>query len=269
MKGRKYIIDTTLRDGEQSPGIHLNRTQKVMIAQLLEEAGVYQIEAGIPAVGKYERDTIREIIRNRKNTRIAVWSRLLEKDIAQCTECAPDVIHVSIPVSYVHIYTKLGKNKAWVLKQLYACMRLLERAGCEITFGFEDASRADMSFMITLARRLSELGIRQIRVADTVGVMTPSSCHEMIQTLINYTHVEVEYHAHNDTGMAVANTIEAMKAGAKYADTTLLGVGERAGNCDFVKLIYASNRIFDWNVSTFSAETASEGFRSIISATEI
>ena len=264
MKEKRYIVDTTLRDGEQSPFIAFNTEQKAQIAALLEEAGVYQIEAGIPAIGKCEIDAVRVIMSNRKKAKISVWSRLNVNDIILCGECEADIIHICVPVSYAQIYRKLNKNKTWILKNLYACIGAAQRFKSEITIGFEDASRADMSFLVPISEMLKELGINRIRYADTVGVLTPGRCGRLIQEFIGFSKMETEMHAHNDFGLATANSIMAAKAGALYIDTTVFGIGERAGNCDLRKLIHASDRHIDWGVSALNAELLEQGFLEIV-----
>jgi homocitrate synthase NifV len=181
-----------------------------------------------------------------------------------CGECEADIIHISVPVSYAQIYKKLNKNKAWVMKNLYACIGQAQRYKSEIVIGFEDASRADMSFLISLAIILKELGIKQIRFADTVGVLTPMKCGELIKDFSSHTGIETEIHAHNDLGLAAANSIMAAKSGAMYIDTTIFGIGERAGNCDLRKLIHASDRFFDWGISALSAEILEQGYMSVM-----
>lgn len=245
MKPKIHIVDTTLRDGEQSAGFAMTKQQKVFIASLLDSAGVYQIEAGIPAMGKYERDTLKEIILNKKNSLISVWNRISISDIKNSIECNPDIMHISVPVSYPQIYSKLRKNKTWVINSVKECIDFAMNAGFKVTIGFEDASRADFSFMLSLANFLKENGIDQIRIADTVGTLSPSRTFTMISDLIKLTGIDVEMHAHNDLGMAVANSVVAAKAGAKYIDTTIFGIGERTGNCDFQKFIYAANQSFE------------------------
>lgn len=264
MKEKKLLVDTTLRDGEQSPGYAFTKEQKVFIASILSDAGVYQIEAGIPAIGSYEKDTICDIMSNKKNAKIATWNRLNISDIKDSFDCEPDIIHISVPVSYPQIYAKLRKNKAWVVKNLSLCLELALSNNYEVTVGFEDASRADYTFMIKLAASIMEMGVRRIRFADTVGVLTPARTYNTINGIIQNTGIEVEMHAHNDLGMAVANSIAAAKAGAKYIDTTILGIGERAGNCDFKKFVFASELIFPIGSSRIEALKAEKETSHII-----
>lgn len=263
MKPRRYLVDTTLRDGIQSPLLTLSREQRVQTARYLAEAGVYQIEAGAPAVGEHERETIRLIRAACPDVKLSVWSRLDIADALTCLECAPDIIHLCVPASYRHIYTKMGKNKAWIMRQLQDCLAALEGKGPEITIGFEDASQADTAFMARLTNVLKPYGIRRIRLADTVGILSPSGTRELVETILEQGGVEVEFHAHNDLGMAAANTIEAAKAGALYLDVTLAGVGERAGNCDLVKLVTSSERLFDWGIPPVTALALDEAFHEL------
>lgn len=263
MKARRYLVDTTLRDGVQSPLLSLSREQRVRTAQFLAEAGVYQIEAGAPSVGEYERETIRRVREACPESKLGVWSRLDKADALACLECSPDVIHLCSPISYRHIYTKLGKNKAWILRQLQECLTALEGKGPEISVGLEDASQADTAFMIRIVEVLKSFGIRRVRLADTVGILSPSGTREMVKSILEQGEIDVEIHAHNDLGMALANTIEAAKTGALYADVTLAGVGERAGNCDLSRLITASDRLFDWGIQPVTALALEEAFREL------
>lgn len=253
MREKRYIVDTTMRDGEQSAGIAMSKEQKILIAGLLDDAGVTQIEAGTPAVGSYEVDTLYEISGRRKNSKIAVWNRLNVNDIMRSFECTPDIIHISLPVSYAQIYSKLNKNKSWIVRNLTMCVSMAMEKGYEVTVGFEDASRADITFMISLSETLKGLGVSRVRFADTVGILTPGRTYQSVADLIRATGIEVEFHAHNDLGMAVANTLTASKAGASWLDTTILGIGERAGNCDFYSFIHSSEYLYDFGITKYQA----------------
>lgn len=245
MKAEKYIVDTTLRDGEQTPGYAFNKAQKVKLAQLMDNGGISQIEAGIPAMGNYEKETICEIMSQRKSALISTWNRMNRDDINNSFDCHPDIIHISAPISYIHIYSKLKKNKTWLKKTLQECVFMAKNKGYEVTVGFEDASRADITFIISMANLLSDMGVKSIRFADTVGVLTPSRTHQCIREIIDNVDIPVGIHAHNDLGMACANSLTAAKAGAMYIDTTISGIGERAGNCDLNQFVAAAGQIFD------------------------
>lgn len=258
MKKKKYLVDTTLRDGEQSPGYAFTMDQKSVLAVLLERAGIHQIEAGIPAMGSYEKETICKIMENRRRVRISAWNRMNKEDIRHSFDCKPDIIHISAPVSYVHIYSKLKKNKIWLLKNLQECVSMAIEKDYTVTVGFEDASRADITFMLSIINTLKEMGVNTIRFADTVGVLTPSRTYQAIKEIKNHAEISVGIHAHNDFGMAVANSLEAAKAGAEYIDTTLWGIGERAGNCDLNQFIAAAEHIFDIRPSRVDANILRE-----------
>jgi homocitrate synthase NifV len=251
MKQRRYLLDSTLRDGEQASGICFFDKQKLKIAELLDSHGVHQIEAGVPAASNKEKKIIAKIIANKKNAIISTWSRLVPSDIKHAIDVQPDIIHISVPVSPVHIHKKLKKNKEWVILQLHSCLDLLGKSGIPISVGFEDAFRSETDFMLDISKILLDFGVVRIRFADTVGIASPSLCRSVLETFSKNLEgkAELGIHAHNDLGMAVANTIESAKAGCLYADVTIGGIGERAGNCDLAQLISASSSVFDWGMS--------------------
>jgi len=248
MVEKKRIVDTTLRDGEQSAGVALTEEDKIELAIMLDELGVYEIEAGIPIMQTESKDYITEIKKACKFSKISVWSRMNPTDVKQAVLCKPDIIHIGAPVSYVQIYGKLKKNKTWVQKVLSECIDIAISAGIEVTVGFEDASRSDEGFMINTAKMIEKLGVNTVRVADTVGILTPHRSAELVKKLLSQVGLDIEFHAHNDLGMGIANSIASAKAGAKYIDCTLLGIGERSGNCDLYKFLYATERIFDCGI---------------------
>lgn len=249
MKETKYIVDTTLRDGEQSPGIALRIEDKVKIAKMLDEIGVHEIEAGVPCVSLKETDSICEIIKNTKNAKISVWSRMNITDVKQSILCKPHILHIGTPVSYIQIYSKLKKNKAWVQKNILDCVEIAKNQGIDVTVGLEDASRSDIGFILSLIKELRKAGVNIVRIADTVGVLTPARTKEIIETVKAYSDIEIEMHVHNDLGMAVANSIIGAKAGAAYIDCTLFGIGERTGNCNFYDFVHASESIFQFSMN--------------------
>lgn len=249
MKVNKYIVDTTLRDGEQSPGIALRIEDKVKIAKLLDEIGVYEIEAGVPCLSDVEEEGIYKIIENKKNAKISVWSRMNVEDVKKSIQCNPDIIHIGTPVSYIQIYHKLNKNKAWVQRNILDCVEIAKNNNTQVTVGLEDASRSDIGFIISLIHELYKAGVNTVRVADTVGVLTPNRTYEIVKTIKSHSDINIEMHVHNDLGMAVANSIIGAKAGADYVDCTLFGIGERTGNCNFYDFVHASETIFNFTMT--------------------
>lgn len=233
MTGLKVMLtDTTLRDGEQGCGFALKPEDKAALARLLDEAGFYSIEAGIPAMGDCEKEAVRLIMQQRKKARISVWNRMNREDIRHSFDCAPDIIHISAPASALLIQNYLHRDQTWVADTLQDCVELARGRGYEVTVGFQDASRADMGFMIALANRIKPLGVSSIRLADTVGILTPLRARQLASEFAQQTGMPFGIHPHNDLGMATAVALEAVKGGAAFVDTTLFGIGERAGNCD-------------------------------------
>lgn len=165
-------------------------------------------------------------------------------DVRYSLNCKPHIIHIGTPVSYIQIYNKLKKNKVWVQKTLLECVYVAKSQGTEVTVGLEDASRSDIGFILSLIKELKKAGVNVIRLADTVGILTPSRTREIVETIKDHTDVEIEMHVHNDLGMAVANSIIGARAGASLIDCTLFGIGERAGNCNFYDFVHASESIF-------------------------
>lgn len=239
------IVDTTLRDGEQSAGKAFSIDEKIEIAKYMDENNIYQIEAGIPAMGDLEKECIKRILSVRKNSLISTWNRMNKNDILNSIECKPDLIHISVPTSEMQIYSNLGKDKKWVEMNLKECVYLAKSNGYEVTIGFEDASRADIKYLISLCRILQDMGISRVRYADTVGILMPSLVGKSIKTIIENTNMEIEIHAHNDFGMAIPISLEAVKSGAKYVDCTLDGIGERAGNCNLQEFIRISQAFIE------------------------
>ena len=246
MKEKRHIVDTTLRDGEQSPGIALKIQDKIKIAALLDELGVYEIEAGTPVLSSAEEESIVRIIENKRNAKISVWSRMNMEDVRQSIRCKPDILHIGTPVSYIQIYSKLKKNKGWVIKSVLECVEIAKSQNVDVTVGLEDASRSDIGFLLNIIKELKNAGVNTIRVADTVGVLSPKRTKELIETIKMNSDIRIEMHVHNDLGMAVANSIVGARAGAELIDCTLFGIGERTGNCNLHDFVHACESVFQF-----------------------
>ena len=241
-----HIVDTTLRDGEQQAGMALGTKEKVRIARLLDHMGVYQIEAGIPAMGGMEKESIATIVGLRLSSKISAWNRLNIGDIDHSIDCGVQMIHITAPSSDIQI-TKMQKDRAWVIENLKECILHARVHGSEVSVGLEDASRADFAFLLQLISTASREGAERVRYADTVGILHPRRIFAEIREIRNHTDIDIEIHAHNDLGMAVANSISAVQAGAKYVDCTIGGIGERAGNCNYQQFIRANTDYLDRN----------------------
>ncbi|MDR0882348.1 MAG: hypothetical protein LBP55_07380 [Candidatus Adiutrix sp.] len=239
------LVDTTLRDGEQSPGLAFSPETKVGLALLLEGAGVAQIEAGTPAMGDLEVSAVTAIKERCRRAVISTWNRMKPGDIVASCQCRPDIIHVCLPASERQLRQKLGLSLEEALSRLAECLDLVKSNGFEPSLGLEDVSRASPELLSAIITRLRDFRVERLRLSDTVGVMTPSRFSDLVRHLAPEGFC-LEVHAHNDLGLAVANSFCAALAGADYVDTTLRGVGERAGNCafqSFVRLAATSARL--------------------------
>ncbi len=231
------INDTTLRDGEQTAGVAFTVDEKCAIACALASAGVAEMEIGIPAMGEEEVACINSIAALELPSALMVWGRLTDTDLEQALRCRADIIHLSIPVSDIHLQHKLRQSREWVLAQVARVIEKAAASGRKVTLGAEDASRADGDFLALVARRALACGASRVRFADTLGVLDPFSTYEAIARLREAVDMEIEIHAHNDLGLATANTLAALRAGATHANTTVNGIGERAGNAALEEVV--------------------------------
>jgi homocitrate synthase NifV len=254
------IVDTTLREGEQAPGFVFSPKDKQALALQLEQIGIGQVEAGVPAMGAEEKEAVRLILESRTTILVSTWNRTRVEDIKHSLECRPDIVHICAPVSELMLWSKLKKSNEWLRSELRRTVEFALEKGMVVTVGFEDASRAELGFMIPLAESLHALGVSGIRLADTLGILTPSA----VYNLVAHFDVPVGVHFHNDLGMAVANTFAACRAGAVQIDTTLFGIGERAGNCDVHSLVDAYGTQFNFGIHTEKLKKALHQAKNII-----
>lgn len=236
---RLNIIDTTLRDGEQTAGVKFSIKQKIDIAKRLDELGVDIIEAGIPIMGKDEAIAVNKIINLDLNAKILTWNRMNIKDIKSSIDIGSKDIHISIPVSDLHIEKKLNMTREEVLDKMKLVINYAINKGCTVSIGGEDASRADEKFLLKLFREAVKEGATRIRYADTVSVLDPFTTYEKIKELKEKLGVEIDFHGHNDFGLGTANALGAFKAGASYISCSVNGLGERAGNTPLEEIVLA------------------------------
>ncbi len=238
-KPKILVADTTLRDGEQTAGVVFCLEEKQTIARMLDEIGVGELECGIPAMGKVEQDSIRTLVDMGLKARLITWNRALIADIQASLACGIEAVDISLSVSDIHIARKLRKSRNWVKEQLKVALGFAKQHDLYVSVGGEDASRADQDFLIELLHIAEQEGADRFRFCDTLGILDPFTTFEKINNLARHTKLKLEVHTHNDLGMATANAIAGIKAGAGLVSTTVNGLGERAGNAALEEVVMA------------------------------
>ncbi|WP_176238045.1 homocitrate synthase [Candidatus Hakubella thermalkaliphila] len=254
------IDDTTLRDGEQTAGVVFANNEKKRIARLLDEIGVHQIEVGIPAMGGDEKKTISDIVKMGLRSSILAWNRAVTSDIQHSLDCGVDAVAISISASDIHIEHKLRKDRQWVLESIKRYVDFAKEHNLYVSVNAEDASRADLEFLEEFALVAKEHGADRLRFCDTLGILDPFRTYQIVRYLKERVNIDIEMHTHNDFGMATANALAGAKAGASYINTTVVGLGERAGNAALEEVVMAMKHIgrLDLGIKTEKLRELSE-----------
>lgn len=244
---RFHLLDTTLRDGEQMPGVSLNVSDKLRVALALEKLGVDAIEAGFPASSKSDYNAVCQIASQVKSSTVVALARADKSDIDIAIKALENAenkrIHIFIATSDLHLEEKLRITREKALELIADCVAYSVSKGIQVEFAAEDATRSDREFLFAALKTAVDCGASILNIPDTVGYSTPLEFGELIRDIKKYViadrDVAVSVHCHNDLGLAVANTLSALNNGATWADCTINGIGERAGNASLEEIVMA------------------------------
>jgi len=239
------LLDTTLRDGEQTPGVSLTPDEKLWIAKKLDELGVDIIEAGSAVTSEGEKEGIRKVADEGLDAEICSYTRMVRKDIDEAVDCGVDSVHLVVPVSDLHIEKKLKKTRSEIIEMTVNVVQYAKDQGLVVELSGEDASRGDISFMEKVYRNGVRAGADRLCYCDTVGVLTPEQVRSDLTQLVETFNVPVGLHCHDDLGFAVANTLEGIKVGCDEVHVTMNGLGERAGNAALEEVVMAGRKLYD------------------------
>jgi 2-isopropylmalate synthase len=246
-KNRVSIFDTTLRDGEQSPGCSMDLREKVRMAEKLQELGVDIIEAGFPIASEGDFAAVRAVAAQCRNVKVAALCRTSEQDVARAAEAlahaAHPRIHTFCATSDIHLEHKLKKSRAEVIEMTRAAVSQARSYAEDVEFSAEDATRSDIDYLCEVLDVAVDAGASVLNVPDTVGYTTPPEMARLVrqvqERVVRDRDVTVSVHCHNDLGLAVANTLAAIEAGSRQVECTINGIGERAGNASLEEIVMA------------------------------
>jgi len=242
------LEDTTLRDGEQAPGIAWSRPTKLAVLSKLIEAGVKWIEVGIPKMGGEELDFVSEARDHAKGARLVAWNRGIEDDVRQSLDLGYDAIHIGLPTSDIHLALSVNKPRDWVCQRARDLIAFAKDSGAYVSISAEDIGRTEPSFLAEYAGIVGEAGADRLRLSDTIGILTPEQYGERVAIAVAATRADVQTHCHNDFGLAVANTLAGLRAGARFFHVCVNGMGERAGMPDLAQTVMVLKRLYDRDV---------------------
>ncbi len=243
MSDRLYVVDCTLREGDQTPGVAMQPEAKLRIAQMLDRAGVAMADAGMPALGEDERAFLRDAVQACERMVVGGSVRCMPKAVELALGCGLKAIFVICPISRGHLVERLGSSVDRLLRDLEICAGLIAGEGASLEVVAEDATRAEPGDLHALATASEEIGAARVFLADTVGCRTPNEISTLVSTISEQIVTPVGIHCHNDYGLATANTLVAIEAGLRWPTATVNGIGERAGNAALEAVVCSSERL--------------------------
>ena len=241
---RIQIFDTTLRDGEQTPGVALTKDEKIEIAKALDDLSVDVIELGFPTVSKGEEEAIKRITKENLNSKTCVLARANKLDIDKAIECEVDWIHIFIATSDIHLKHKLKMSREEVIEKATKMVEYAKDHNVTVHFSAEDATRTDLDYLVKVFKAVEEAGADSIDIPDTVGFAIPSAIKLIVSTVKKNLKIPIAIHCHDDMGLAVANSLTAVESGAEIIHATINGIGERAGNTSLEEIVVALHTLY-------------------------
>lgn len=238
------VEDTTLRDGEQSPGVAFTKERKISIFSSLLAAGIRWVEVGIPAMGGDELAVLEILLERKDEAMLVAWNRGVEADVIQSLDIGFKAVHIGLPTSSIHLDSSIKKDRAWLLRTAWNLISRAKDRGVYVSISAEDVGRSDIGFVEEYAAHVAEAGADRIRLSDTVGILTPEQYAEVVRRVVNTADIAVQCHAHNDFGLATANTLAGICAGATFFHATVNGIGERAGMPDLAQCVLALKLLY-------------------------
>jgi homocitrate synthase NifV len=239
------LEDTTLRDGEQAPGVAFSPSTKHKIVDALIRAGVTSIEVGIPAMGGDELTYLSAVAERQDEARLIPWNRGVREEVTASLDLGFRAVHIGLPASDLHLSNSLGKDRNWLLRTARDLVSYAKDRGAFVSISAEDLARTDPSFLVDYANTVHEAGADRLRLSDTVGMLSPEGYGERVAAVAKASDIDLQCHAHNDFGLAVANTLAGIWAGARYFHVTINGIGERAGMADLAQIATTMRYLYD------------------------
>lgn len=238
------VYDSTLRDGEQMPGVHFSLEQKLTISRKLDEIGVHQIEAGFPAVSDSEKAAVKQVASLGLDADILCLSRALEQDIDAAVECDVDMVLLFIATSDLHLRYKLKMTREQAVDRAVEAVEYARAHGLRVSMSSEDSTRSDVQYVAEMFAKCEHAGAVRLGITDTLGCGGPESIQHIVSSLRGKTSLPLSAHLHNDFGLATSNALAALTAGAEAIATTIGGIGERAGNVSLEQLVMALKHLY-------------------------
>jgi methanogen homocitrate synthase len=253
------IYDSTLRDGEQMPGVHFTPDQKISIAIKLDEVGVHQIEAGFPAVSDEERRTVKKVAELGLDADVICLSRTLNSDIDAAADCDVDMVLLFIATSDIHLNYKLRMTREEVVKRVVNSLDYAHALGLKASLSTEDSTRSDVGFLLQVYRESEKSHAARLGITDTLGCAGPPAISYLVKKVREATKAPISAHLHNDFGLAVANSIAALSSGAEAITTTVGGIGERSGNVPLEQFVMVLKHLYKKDIGINTAELTELG----------